>query len=95
MAQEDVQAFVKLSGPAAATITVSTLDDNGAVLDAQTITLPANGQGLFNSDDQMPATIGRRGIIKLRNASGGDLAGLGLLFSPFGGFTSIPVLVQG
>jgi hypothetical protein len=43
IAQEDVQAFVKLSTPAAATLTVSTLDDNGAVLDAQTITLPANG----------------------------------------------------
>jgi hypothetical protein len=86
-------AFVNLSA-AAATITISTLDDRGTELDVQAITLPANGRGSFDSDDQIPITIGRRGIIKLRNVSGGGLAGLGFRFSPFGTFTYIPVLTQ-
>lgn len=69
-------------------------DDNGAQLSLQAVALPAMGHTSFSVVDRFSATSGRRGIIEFENTAGGAITGLGLRFSPFGSFTSVPVLLR-
>ncbi len=69
-------------------------DDNGAQIGLQAVALPAMGHTSFAVADRFSITSGRRGIIELQNTAGGALTGLGLRFSPFGSFTSVPVTVR-
>jgi hypothetical protein len=57
----------------------------------QAVALPAMGHTSFAVTDRLPMTAGRRGIIEFQNTAGGAITGLGLPFSPFGSFTSIPI----
>lgn len=69
-------------------------DDNGAQIGLQAVALPAMGHSSFAVADRFSMTSGRRGIIEFQNTAGGAIAGVGLRFSPFGSFTSVPVVVR-
>ena len=69
-------------------------DDNGAQIGLQAVSLPAMGHTSFAVSDRFSMTSGRRGIIEFQNTAGGAVTGLGLRFSPFGSFTSIPIIVR-
>lgn len=66
-------------------------DEAGAILGTETITLPALGRMVFEVQQRFPQTAGKRGSIRF-DTSPRTLAGLGLRFSPFGTFTSFPLL---
>jgi len=77
-----------------ATIDVTIRDDFGNKLGSATsIVLPANGHLAFVVPTQFPVTKSRLGTIEFQPTSGGGIAGLGLRFSPFSSFTSVPVTV--
>ncbi|MBZ5595498.1 MAG: hypothetical protein LAP39_24910 [Acidobacteriia bacterium] len=59
-----------------------------------TIVLPANGHLAFVATDQFAVTKGQLGTIEFQPASSSGIAGLGLRFSPFNSFTSVPVIVR-
>lgn len=69
-------------------------DDNGAQIGLQAVSLPAMGHTSFAVADRFSMTSGRRGIIEFQNQAGGAITGLGLRFSPFGSFTSVPIIVR-
>jgi hypothetical protein len=69
-------------------------DDNGAQIGLQAVALPAMGHTSFAVVDRFSMTSGRRGIIEFQNTAGGAITGLGLRFSPFGSFTSVPIVVR-
>lgn len=64
-------------------------DDSGNSLGTQTITIAGSGHTSFDLPSQLPPTAGKRGIVRFESAAGA-IAGLGLRFSPFGTFTSVP-----
>jgi hypothetical protein len=78
---------------AAATVNASIWDADGTLLGSQPITIQANGHSAFVLPDRVPVTSRKRGIVTFENVSGGQLAGLGLRFSPLGTFTSVPVML--
>jgi hypothetical protein len=73
-----------------ASVTVTMWDDIGNQLGTQFISIAGNGHTAFVLPNQFPLTVGKRGIVKFQ-ATGG-IAGLGLRFSPFGTFTSVPTM---
>jgi hypothetical protein len=78
---------------ASGSITVTAWDDTGASLgSAQTLTLAGSGHSAFVLSDQIRATAGKRGIVRFQSADGPGIAALGLRFSPFGTFTSVPTM---
>jgi hypothetical protein len=85
-------AMANLS-PTAATITATIWDENGFQLGTQTLTLSGNGHTSFALPDKLPLTGGKRGIVQFQSSSTSGLTGLGLRFSPFGTFTSVPTIL--
>jgi hypothetical protein len=73
-----------------ATVTATVWDDSGNQLGTQTLTLAGSGHTSFVLPTQIPVTAGKRGIVQFQ--SPGGMAGLGLRFSPFGTFTSVPTM---
>ncbi len=83
-------ALANLS-PTPETIMVSIMDGNGVSLGDQTISIPANGHTDFVLPTEFPVTAGKLGIMQFTGTGG--LSGLGLRFSPFGTFTSVPTTI--
>jgi hypothetical protein len=77
-----------------ANITTTIWDEYGSRFGAATMTIPASGHTSFVAGSVLPATVANRGIIQFQNSSGGALDGLGLRFSPYGTFTSVPTIPQ-
>jgi hypothetical protein len=73
-----------------ASVTATMWDDSGNQLGTQTITIAGSGHSSFVLPTQLPLTAGKRGIVRFQSAANGGIAGLGLRFSPFGTFTSVP-----
>jgi len=82
------------SATEAVIINATIRDDNGAQIGLQAVALPAMGHTSFAVADRFSVTNSRRGIIELQNTAGGAITGLGLRFSPFGSFTSVPIIVR-
>jgi hypothetical protein len=80
-------ALTNLSS-ATANVTATIWDDSGNQLGTQTVTIAVSGHSSFVLPTQISLTTGRRGIVQFQ--SSGGIAGLGLRFSPFGTFTSVP-----
>lgn len=74
-----------------ANIKATIWDDSGNPLGTQTITVAGSGHTSFVLPTQILVTAGKLGIIQFQSATGG-IAGLGLRFSPFGTFTSVPTM---
>ena len=84
-------AIANLSSASAA-ITTTIWDDSGNPLGTQTLTISGSGHTAFVLTDQLAVTTGKRGIVRFQSASAGGITGLGLRFSPFGTFTSVPTM---
>jgi hypothetical protein len=82
-------ALANLS-PTFASVTATIWDDSGNSLGTQFLSIAGNGHTSFVLPNQFPLTAGKRGIVKFQSAGG--LTGLGLRFSPFGTFTSVPTM---
>jgi hypothetical protein len=72
------------------TVTATIWDQNGFQLSVQSIALPGNGHTSFAFPDRLGVTAGKQGIVAFQSSGSGGLTGLGLRFSPFGTFTSVP-----
>jgi sugar lactone lactonase YvrE len=79
-------------GASSSSITATIWDDSGSQLGAQPIAIPANGHAAFVLPDKLPLTIGKRGVVVFQSAGGSGMTYLGLRFSPFGTFTSVPII---
>jgi hypothetical protein len=89
-------ALANNSPSQSATVTATILDENGVVLAASQplppqYPLPANGHTSFAAT-VFPSTANHRGVIQFQSTTGQDITALALSFSPYGSFTSIPVL---
>ena len=73
-----------------ADVTATMWDDAGNQLGTQTFTIAGNGHTSFVLPSQIPITAGKRGVVQFQTSNG--LTGLGLRFSPFGTFTSVPTI---
>jgi hypothetical protein len=77
---------------ASANITATVWDDSGNQLGTQILTIGGSGHTAFVLPNQLTLTAGKRGIVRFQSAAAGGIAGLGLRFSPFGTFTSVPAM---
>ncbi len=75
-----------------ASVTASAWDDNGSLIGRQSIQFAASGHTSFDLPTLIPQTTGKLGIITFDSGATGGIAGLGLRFSPFSTFTSVPVI---
>jgi hypothetical protein len=82
-------ALANLSA-SSASVVATMWDDSGNQLGTQNLTIAGNGHTAFVLPTQLALTAGRRGIVKFQTSGG--IAGLGLRFSPFGTFTSVPTM---
>ncbi|HUA58010.1 MAG TPA: choice-of-anchor R domain-containing protein, partial [Verrucomicrobiae bacterium] len=83
-------ALANLS-PTPQTVTVGITDGSGNVLLTQTLSIAANGHTSFELPTQFPITSNRLGTLQF--TGNGNLSGLGLRFSPFATFTSVPTAI--
>jgi len=67
-------------------------DESGLVLGQYGVPMIARGHTAFVVGERLPASMGRRGSIELQHSGSGTVTGLGLRFSAFGSFTSVPVV---
>lgn len=56
--------------------------------------MPPNGHQSFVLPSQVTSTSGRRGLVRFQSSSPEGVLVLGLRFSPYGTFTSVPTLQQ-
>jgi hypothetical protein len=73
-----------------ADITATIWDDSGNRLGTKTFTIDGSGHQAFVLPNQLTPTARKRGIVRFQSAATSGIAGLGLRFSPFGTFTSVP-----
>jgi hypothetical protein len=77
---------------AAVSVTATIWDQNGTLLGTETIPLAAEGHTAFQLPTQYSITVGKMGVMQLQSGAAG-LTAVGLRFSAFGTFTSVPVIV--
>jgi len=75
-----------------ADVTATIWDDSGNQLGTRTLTVGASGHTAFVLPNQLTLTAGKRGIVQFQSRATDGIAGLGLRFSPFGTFTSVPAM---
>jgi len=85
-------ALANLSSSSAG-VTATMWDDSGNQLGSQAIEIAGSGHTSFDLPSQFPLTAGKRGIITFQSTATGGIAGLGLRFSPFSTFTSVPTIL--
>lgn len=73
-----------------ANVAITLRDATGKELLTDTMPLPVRGHGYFALPSRFPNLAGIRGSVEFRDLNGGNIAVLGLRFSPAGSFTSIP-----
>jgi len=88
-----VAAFANPDPLNSLTILADIRDEQGVVLNSDSITLPPLGHKAFVLTDRFPVTANRRGSIRFDGSPKG-FTGLGLRFSPFGTFTSFRLLTS-
>ncbi|HLY17640.1 MAG TPA: hypothetical protein VKR61_10475 [Bryobacteraceae bacterium] len=76
-----------------ANITATMWDDSGNELGSQTVEVAASGHTSFDLPSTLQPTAGKRGIVTFQSTATGGVAGLGLRFSPFNTFTSVPTII--
>src|SRR5262249_23051941 len=75
-------------------IAVIIRDENGTVLQSNTVPLPPLGHTSFNLTDRFPVTAVRRGLVEFQTPAGGGISVLGLRFNPAGTFSTIPLAAK-
>jgi hypothetical protein len=76
------------------TINIVIRDDNGFVLQSNTVTLAALAHTSFNLADRFPIAAQRRGTVEFQTPAGGQISVIGLRFSPTNAFTTIPPIAK-
>lgn len=79
-------------GLKATTISATVMDDSGKTLGIQFFNMGGNDHTSFVLPTLIPLTAGKRGLVQFVSSSDMGLGGLGLRFSSFGTFTSVPTL---
>ena len=79
-------------GTTATTVTATVWDENGILLGTQLIALPAGGHTAFTLPQQLTMTAGKVGYVQFQASGPGELSAIGLRFSAYGTFTSVPVV---
>ena len=69
-------------------------DDTGAILDTTSIDLAPRAHRAFELYQAYPVVANKRGTVEFDTPPGGQIAALGILATPAGAFTAIPVLVK-
>jgi photosystem II stability/assembly factor-like uncharacterized protein len=72
-------------------VTATLWNATGSSLGTQSIALVASGHASFFFPDKFSATTGNQGFVTLQSNGSSGLTAVGLRFSPFGTFTSVPV----
>jgi hypothetical protein len=86
-------AVTNQSPDSPADLTLVLRDEAGSTLSTEFLSLPARGHVSMATGDTYKSISGRRGTIEVRSSSSGSRINvLGLRFSPFGSFTSIPTI---
>lgn len=75
-----------------ANITATIWDVNGNKLGTENFTVAGSGHTAFTLPSQWALTAGQQGIVQFQSAASGGITGIGLRFSPFGTFTSVPTM---
>jgi hypothetical protein len=86
-------ALGNVAGSAAA-IPMTIRDDKGAIVTTGTINLAANGHTSFVLPTLFAQTANIRGTVEFDTPSGGQIAALGIRYTPPGTTTTIPVLAN-
>jgi len=76
------------------TINIVIRDDNGFVLQSNTVTLAALAHTSFSLADRFPIAGQRRGTVEFQTPAGGQISVIGLRFSPTNAFTTIPPIAK-
>jgi len=74
------------------TVSATISDQNGSPLGVQSIAVPASGHTSFYFPERLVATAGKQGIVTFQSSNAAGITAVGLRFSPFGTFTSVPIL---
>jgi hypothetical protein len=78
------------SNPATLSVTIS--DQDGVQLSTSSLVLAGNSHSTFFLGDKFSVTTGKLGIVTFQSSGSEGAAALGLRFSPFGTFTSVPTI---
>src|SRR5262249_49773100 len=70
----------------AAIINATILDDTGAQIGLEAVSLPALGHTALFLSQGFSETTGKRGMVQFQNTGGGAITAVGLRFSSFGSF---------
>ena len=74
-------------------VTAAIWDDRGTLIGTQNLgPIAGNGHMSFVLPSLIPLTAGKRGVVLFDIGSNSGIAGLGLRFSPFSTFTSVPAI---
>lgn len=84
-------AVANMSGTQAF-VTTTVWDESGNRLGSSINIIAPNGHWSFVLPSQISLSNGRRGLVRFQSSTAEGLTVLGLRFSPFGTFTSVPVL---
>ena len=77
-----------------AVIGVTIRDDNGVVLQSNSVALSALGHTSFDMTFRFPVTAQRRGTVEFQTPAGGGISVLGIRFNPAGTFSTVPPLTR-
>jgi len=77
-----------------ANIGVTMRDDNGVVLQSNTLAVPGQGHTAFDLAVRFAITAQRRGTIEFPTPAGGQISVLGIRFNPAFAFSTVPALAK-
>jgi hypothetical protein len=77
-----------------ANVTVNIRDDNGVVIQSNTIPIQALAHLSFQLDTRFPVTALRRGTVEFVTPAGGQISVLGIRFNPAGTFSTVPPIAK-
>jgi hypothetical protein len=87
-------AMANVSTQAAPNIGVTIRDDNGVVIQSNTVALAALGHSSFDLTIRFPVTAQRRGTIEFQTPAGGQISVLGIRFNPASTFSTVPPIAK-
>jgi len=87
-------AIANVSTQAAPNIGVTIRDDNGVVLQSNTIALAALGHSSFDATIRFPVTAQKWGTIEFQTPTGGQISVLGIRFNPSMTFSTVPPIAK-
>jgi len=75
-------------------VQVTIRDDNGVVIQSNSVALAALGHNAFDLAGRFPVTAARRGTVEFQTPAGGGISVLGIRFNPAGTFSTVPAMAK-